>query len=310
MPSLKKILFAAETFLTHIGLAILPAFPRRLLLACASAAGAVAWRLAPKMRRVALANLDVVFGDSLSTGEKRRIARLAFRTMAMVVLDLFWFSKLLEERVRRYVRVDPSLHKHIHTAPMIGITAHLGNWELLSKALGVHGFRHVAVAMPLENPGVDAIIGDERSVPGVEIVPRQGAVRALLRALRQKKHVALLLDKNTKPDEGGIFVNFFSLPIPMSTAAAVLSERSGAPIVPVFCRMEPDGSYIVYSMPPLELREEDTIPAVTQAIASLFEREIRAHPGQWLWMYKRWKYIFSPELAPRYPFYAKPLRGK
>ena len=193
---------------------------------------------------------------------------------------------------------------------MIGVTAHFGNWELLSKALSVYGFPHVAVASPLANPTVDAIIGMGRSIPGVEIVTRQGAIRGLLRALRQKKYVALLLDQNTKPEEGGLFVNFFGLSIPMSTAAAVLSARTDTPVIPLFCRANVNGSYTIYSLPSLKRAEPEPkiIHTITQTIAALFEQEIRAHPEQWLWMYKRWKYIDPDWPAAVYPFYAKPLR--
>jgi lauroyl/myristoyl acyltransferase len=99
----------------------------------------------------------------------------------------------------------------------------------------------------------------------------------------------------------------------MSTAAAVLSERTGAPVVPIFCRVNVNGSYTIYSLPPLkradlELAGPNIIHTITQTIATLFEQEIRAHPEQWLWMYKRWKYIDPEWPEAAYPFYAKPLR--
>ncbi|MFA5043195.1 MAG: lysophospholipid acyltransferase family protein [Kiritimatiellia bacterium] len=313
MHSSKKVLFALETMLTRLGLAVLPALPRWAVLVCARAAGAVVYWTAPQQRRITLSNLDIAFGGRLSLQAKRRIAHGAFYTMALVMLDLFWFSRRMEQRVRRYVTLDPALRTHLYTQPMIGVTAHFGNWELLSKALSVYGYAHVAVAAPLANPAVDAIIGAGRSTPGVEIVTRQGAIRGLLRALRQKRHVALLLDQNTKPEEGGLFVGFFGLSIPMSTAAAVLSERTGAPVLPIFCRAGANGAYTVYSLPSLQRAElaqvgPNIIHTITQTIAALFEQEIRAHPDQWLWMYKRWKYIDPDWPASAYPFYAKPLR--
>ena len=309
----KKVLFAIETMLTRLGLVVLPTLPRWAVLACAHSAGIVAYCCATQQRRITLSNLDVAFGDSLLPQAKRRIARGAFYTTALVMLDLFWFARHMEQRIHRYVTLDPALRTHVNTQPVIGVTAHFGNWELLSKALGMYGFAHVAVVSPLANPAVDAIIGMGRSIPGVEIVTRQGAIRGLLRALRQKKHVALLLDQNTKPEEGGLFVGFFGLSIPMSTAAAVLSERTGAPVIPLFCRATVNGSYTIYSLPPLKRADltqtgSNIIRTITQTIATLFEQEIRAHPEQWLWMYKRWKYIDPDWPTAAYPFYSKPLR--
>lgn len=312
MHSSKKVLFAIETLLTRLGLVVLPALPRWAVLACARTAGAIAYWTAPQQRRITLSNLDIAFGDRISPQAKRRIAHQAFYTMALVMLDLFWFSRHMEQRIRRYVVLDPVFRTHV-TQPVIGVTAHFGNWELLSKALSMYGYPHVAVFMPLANPGVDAMIGAGRSIPGVEIVPRQGAIRGLLRALRHGKHVALVLDQNTKPEEGGLFVSFFDLSIPMSTAAAVLSERTGVPVIPIFCRANINGSYTIYSLPSLKRAElaqagQNIIHTITQTIATLFEQEIRAHPEQWLWMYKRWKYIDPDWPAAAYPFYSKPLQ--
>jgi len=119
--------------------------------------------------------------------------------------------------------------------------------------------------------------------------------------------VALLLDQNTKPEEGGLFVSFFGLSIPMSTAAAVLSERTGAPMIPIFCRVNANGTYTIYSLPPLKRADmvqagSNIIQTITQTIASLFEQEIRTYPEQWLWMYKRWKYIDPDWPVAAYPF--------
>ena len=137
MHSSKKVLFAIETMLTRLGLVVLPTLPRWAVLACARAAGAVAYWTAPQQRRITLSNLDVAFGDRLAPRAKRRIARQAFYTMALVMLDLFWFARHMEQRIRRYVTLDPALRTHVYTQPMIGVTAHFGNWELLSKALSV-----------------------------------------------------------------------------------------------------------------------------------------------------------------------------
>ncbi len=312
MHAWKQARFACETLLARAGLRLIPGWPRPVVLRVARVAGTVAWLAARGQRRVAQANLALAFGDRLSRGERRRLARRAFQTMALVFLDLLWFSRRTEDRVRRLVAVEPGLAERLAVRPVIGVTAHFGNWELLSAALGIHGLAHVAVAAPLQNPGVDALMGASRARPGVSIVPRQGAIRGLLRALRQGRHVALLLDQNTKPGEGGLFVEFFGQPIAMSSAAAVLAARTSAPVVPLFCRACPDGTYRISARPDLPCDPSagpEPVQAATQQVASVFEQEIRAWPDQWLWMYKRWKYIDPARPSATYPFYAKRARS-
>ncbi len=313
MSFLRKHRLRLETFLTRLGLVLLPRLPRSCILRLARLAGFLAFLLARGQRRIALANLEIAFVSRFDARTRRKIARRAFFNMALVVLDLFWFSRNRAGRVARYVRLDSDFQKSFGGRNVVGVTAHFGNWELLSHALALNGFSHVAVAAPLANPEVDVMIGAGRSVAGVEIIYQRGAVRKLLRALRAGRHVALLLDQNTKPEDGGVFVDFFGLPIPMSSAAAVLAERTGKPIAPVFCAGDDSGHYTIYARPMLETTPAaasaaDAVQAATQNIAAVFEREISAAPGQWLWMYKRWKYVCPDLPRSAYPFYAKPLR--
>ncbi len=311
MNPFKQARLAGEVLLVRLGLVTIPFFPRRLVLMLSRLAGGAGYVLARKSRRIALANLDLAFKDSLTPPEKRRIARQAFSTMARTVLDMLWFSRHTAARLNRYLTLDPESRQRIDTAPVIGVTAHFGNWELLGRGLVAYGYPHAAVAAPLINPGVERLFNQSRMMSGMDIIPQAGAVRGLLKALKRKKHIALVLDQNIKPVDGGIFVNFFGLPIPMSSAPALLSARTGAPIIALFCLARDDGTYYVYVLPPLQpelFSSADATRTVTQVIADLFQQEIRKHPGQWLWMYKRWKHI-PPGVSPAaYPFYAKPIR--
>lgn len=321
MNLLKKARLAGEVLLVRLGLVTIPFFPRRLVLGLARLAGVLGYGLARNSRRIALTNLDLAFKDSLTPLEKRRIARQAFTTMARTVLDMIWFCRDTERRLARYLTLDPDFRNRIYTTPIIGLTAHFGNWELLGRGLLARGYPHAAVAAPLINPGVERLFNRSRMMSGMDIIPQAGALRGVLKALKLKKHVALVLDQNVRPEDGGIFVNFFGLPVPMSGAAAILAERTGTPIVVLFCMARPDGTYYVYALPPLKPEsftgpdssrrsasaEPDNTRTMTQAVADLFQQEIRKHPGQWLWMYKRWKHI-PPGMSPAaYPFYAKPI---
>jgi KDO2-lipid IV(A) lauroyltransferase len=306
---IKQARLAGEVLLVRLGMATVPFFPRPVVLALARLGGALGYCLARNSRRIALTNLDLAFKDSLSALEKRRIARQAFGTMALTVLDMIWFCRHTKSRLDRYVASDPQFSRHVYTVPMIGLTAHFGNWELLSRWLVANNYPHAAVVAPLINPGVERLFNRSRVESGMEVIPQAGALRGVLKTLKQKKYVALVLDQNVRTEAGGTFVNFFGLPVPMSGAAAMFAERTGTPIVVTFCMSRPDGAYYVYALPPLRpesFARPDNTRITTQIVAGLFEQEIRKHPGQWLWMYKRWKHI-PPGMSPAdYPFYAKP----
>lgn len=301
-----------ETSLAYLGLAILPRLPRKLILALARLAGRLAFHLAPGQRRITLANLEIAYGPGKSAAEKRQIALAVFQNMTLVFLDYFWFARQPRERVRKYVVLDESLPRYFPAPPAVVVTAHFGNWELLSRGMAAAGYPHVVVSAPLPNPATQAIVKSYR-MTNAEMIPVRGAVRGLLRALHQGKYIALLLDQNIKPKDGGIFVDFFGRPVPMSKSAALLALRVNAPITPLFCRTQPDGYYVIYARPPIRrlndpIEGQDSVQDLTRKIASVYQQEIEKSPEQWMWMYKRWKHIKPGWPASAYPYYAKPVK--
>jgi len=289
-----------------------PVLPRPFVLALARGAGRLALRLDRRGSRVARANVELAFGDSLTAERKEAIVQGAYQTFARVFFDLFWFSWFTRHRLRRYVRFDPSFDEYFaHPAGQMGLTAHFGNWELLGLAVALRGRPSVSVATPQENRVADALLWWIRGRTGQRIVPREGALREMMKALKANQDIGVLLDQNTLPDEGGEFVEFFGLPVPMSRAVASLGLKTGSDIKPAFCAARPDGTYLAYTLPRVTAAELKREPGqATQRVARLLEVEIRRCPEQWLWMYKRWKFIPAGAARERYPYYARDYQGR
>jgi len=309
--SFKTVRKKIEVALIRMALLIVPFWPRWMILAGARLGGRIGFFCARGQRRLALANMDIAFGEKKSAADKKQLAVKSFQTMAMVFLDYFWFARRSNERVRKYVRLDQSMKDCYPAPPAVVVTAHFGSWELLSRAMATYGYAHTAVFAPLSNPAASKIIEDYRTLENAEMIKMQGAVRGLLRSLHKGKYIALVMDQNTKPADGGIFVEFFGRPVPMSTSAAILAERVNVPVAPLFCLARLDGTYLIYALPPIRAIDApvgpDSVRDLTRKIASIYQQEIEKHPEQWMWMYKRWKHIEPGSPPGIYPYYAKPL---
>lgn len=310
MKKFKPFRMKCEVFLCRLGLLVLPAMPRRVILGIARVLGAGAYMFSGKLRRIGLANLEVGFGNRKSAAEKRIILRQSFYTFALVVLDLFWFSKDTAKRISRYVHLDTSYAVLLDNNGVICLSGHLGNWELLAQILVTCGIPLTSVVAPLANPAVDKFFHDVRGAMGQALVSKVGAVRKMFSALKKGEKVALLLDQNTRPSLGGTFVDFFGLRTPISTVVASLAYKTGCPVIISSCIPERNGDYRCTPcrvLTPPENRGENrtvTVKDFTSKIARATEDEIMLNPGAWLWMYKRWKYIAPGCDKSRYPFYA------
>ena len=300
----RKIRQVGESLLLGMCLCIIPFLSRRMVLSFARWIAATAFRHSNRLRRMALANLNLAFPQK-SKDEKACIAEESFFTFALMVLDLFWFGRFTASRVAKFVNLDPSFSLYFEQKPVILVSAHFGNWEVMGLSLALHGDSSTSVAMPLINLFADRILNRFRVLTGQSVLQRQGAVRALMKILKSGGKVALLMDQNTLPNEGGVFVDFFGLPVPVSKTVSALSERSGAHIVYVFCTADSDG---VYTAKASEggVEGDKSVQALTNAL----EAEIRVNPGKWLWMYKRWRYI--PDGCPeeKYPYYSERWKSK
>jgi KDO2-lipid IV(A) lauroyltransferase len=297
-----------EVVLTRLAIAVVGRLPRTVVLGLARFLGAAGWLFSRSLRRIGRANLDLAYGDTRPAREKQRMLKRSFQAFALVALDVFWFTRRTAARIRRWVSFERPLAEVLGSGAQVCLTGHLGNWEILGLACAVEGYPLASVAMPLKNPEVDALFNKLRQSTGQAIIPREGAVRALLRLLHDGRNVALLLDQNTPPSEGGLFIEFFGRPVTVSSAAVFLAARTGSGIVFGFCLPDGRGGYRVRIPPSLGVPpsrpDEAQIRDWTEKITRLYEEEVRRCPECWLWTYKRWKYVRPGDDADSYPYYA------
>lgn len=291
-----------------IGVCVIPFLPRRAVLRLARILGDTAYLLMRRFRRVALANLEAAYGKRLSDTRRRTLVRAVFRNFALSLLDVFWFTFRNRSRLSAYVQFDPSFDVCLRTRPLIAVSAHLGNWEVLGQACSLRGCSYISLAQPLSNRLVDWMLRTFRRHGGQAVVAREGGLRALLRVLRQGGRTALLVDQNTVPSKGGVYVEFFGLPVPISAAPYLLSKLSGAPLVFLYAVSNKRGTYHVKASALFGADGDlDSATSLVQHIARLTEAAIRRYPAQWLWMYKRWRYVAPGRSRDGYPDYAIPL---
>lgn len=309
----KTIRQALEAPLTRLGLAVVPRLPRPVIRRLARWLGSGAYWLSASSRRLGLENLDLAFGDTMSPAEKRRILRQSLQNFSLVMLDLLWFTRDSAARMERWFEASPRMQASMaNRVARVGVTGHFGNWELGGRYWALCAGSTMAVAMPLKNPAVDALLQRARENNGQQIIPREGALKKLVRFLRGGGTVGLLLDQNTAPDEGGIFVEFFGKPVAVSPAAGILAPMTGAEIMFAYILPRPDGSYlgeVSHVISPAEIAAMDRASAaqeLTQRITGFYEEAIRARPECWLWSYKRWRHIPRGMPSDGFPSYAKP----
>jgi KDO2-lipid IV(A) lauroyltransferase len=285
--------------------------PRRLRWALVRLVVAASGRRRKRLA-VARTNLDIAFGDTLSDAEKTRIAQESFVNLAGCMFDAAaLIPRLTPDNWRRHVRVDPAEIEALRGLVKGGngalvMFSHYGNWELMGAAMSYMDLGKCHVVAKRQPGWGNAVIERLRAWTGNTVIYKEGAVRSTLRALKSGGLVGISIDQNFS---GGIFVPFFGVPAGTPDTLAALARASGAPIVPLVCTPNPDGSYTGRLLPPIHAdRTGDKaadLTATTRRCFAVLEAIIRERPELWLWGHKRWK-SRPPDEEPRRDLYATP----
>lgn len=309
MTPFRFIRYIIEALGMLLGFLVIPLLPRRAVVELASLIGALAFRIAERDRRVAQANLKVVLGPGSSEEQVDAAARGSFENFALVLLDLFWFSLSSRSRTARHVRFDQEYERSFAAGPFIYLTAHHGNWEVLGLATALKTGDLMSVAAPLDNPFANRLLVGMRKGTGQVIVNKYGAVRDLLRKLKNGGKAALVMDQNTLPGEGGCFVDLFGLPAPVSMAPASLVRHADCDAALVCCVPDGKGCYDARLVERFGCDEVKSLTPeeLTRRLAAAMERMVRKDPDKWLSSYKRWKFVPHGADRSKFPFYSRSI---
>lgn len=273
-------------------LALLFAYlPLRTSLWAGARVGDLAWLILPSRRAIALDNLARAFGAERSVEERARIGRESFRNLGRNAVEacVFYFRAPRRLLSRVEVRgVDHLVAAAAQGRGVLGLTAHLGNWELLSAATTLTPVPLSAVYRPLGDPLLDRILERFRGRVGVELIGKRHAFVEIRDALRRGRLIGVLLDQNASRREG-VFAPFFGMPASTSKGLALVALRTGAPVVSAFIRRTPDARHVVEFGPLIPPPADGDPVAFTRAFNAVVEAAVRRAPEQWFWVHRRWK---------------------
>lgn len=287
--------------LEYLGLLLLvqiaAAVPRRTLLAFGAGLGRFTFSILRIRRHVALENLQHAFPQT-PRAELQAVARSNYENFGRMMMEYLRLPKLSAQELDQLVRFRDSGHEQLWQQALaegrgaICMTGHFGNWEYLG-AMVARRFPMVFLYQAQNNPYADQLIRRTREQMHMASIPRGSAMKGILKALREKKFVAILADQDA--GQSGIFVDFLGRPASTARGPAAFVLRSGAPILFVVAIRQPGGMHVIESEClrfddlPETLSDEEKIREITARWSKVLEDHIRRYPDHWFWMHRRWK---------------------
>lgn len=252
-----------------------------------------------KPHRIALDNIRHAFPE-LAPAEHERIAREAWDNLGRTAaeyphLEALWDFDPAQPRQGR-IRIAPEVAERFLALrddgkPALIFAAHLANWELPAIAAKQHGLGAAVIYRTPNNPHVARDIVALRTGSMGRLIPAgiEAPIR-MMEALDEGLHVGMLIDQRFGR---GPRVNFLGRPAFSNPLVAHLARRFDCPVHGARAIREKDGGFR------LELTEAVALPrdakgrvdveAATALMNRIVEGWVREHPGQWLWMHRRWR---------------------
>ncbi len=257
--------------------------------------GQLAYYLYPRLRRVGQRNLQIAFPDK-SPQERRKILKGVYTSLGRLLAEfcLFpYYTVRNSSQVAVYQGFENFEAAERRGLGVLLLTAHFGGWEVGSFFHSLQGHPIRIVVRPLDNPYVNALVTDYRTLHGNTVVSKQDFARGLLHAMRKNETVGVLADTNMTPPQG-VFAPFFGVLACTASGVARVALHTGAAVVPAFTIWDRElRKYRVQFDAALELVNTGDSDADAIANTALFNRVlegyIRKYPDQWLWVHRRWK---------------------
>jgi len=276
-----------------IGLAEL--LPRKAGGACFGALGSLAYSVVPGSRRVALANLKLVYGESHSDEELGRIARAAFRNLGRICYDFARMRKQTREGLGGMITIKGKHHLDRALARgkgVVALTGHIGNWELMGAYYSLNGYPLNVLATRMKNAPVNQLLLGLRKSAGLRVLERSGELMGAVRALRRGEMLGVLVDLDTSVES--VIVDFLGRPAKTAAGYVKLATVTGASLVPMAMLMREDGRYEIQVNEAIGITgNRDSLKSDVELCSKAVEDFIRQEPTQWIWMHKRWKSVCS-----------------
>lgn len=179
---------------------------------------------------------------------------------------------------------------HRRREGFVVVTAHTGNWELLTHLDTLCGIHGGFVSKQFSVPFFQRLLHWTRR-RSLESYNDQGSARLLLRKLRDGHSVGFAVDQHTN-EASALSIDFLGRSAWWSTAPARLARLASVPIVPIRTYRR-NGCHVIEVHEPLNFQWSESrgkdIKETTEWYASVVEGWIQQKPEQWLWLHRRWK---------------------
>lgn len=244
-------------------------------------------------RKIVFNNLLLAFPEK-NDYERKTIEVKFYRFLADLILESLKLRTISAKTVKKRftLKNEKLVHDYLENGqPILGLTAHYGNWELGLHRLSLMTKHPVLVIYkPLSNKVFEDVYYKIRSRFNARLVPMKRTLRAIMKVKDQPHITMFVSDQTPTLQESHYFTSFLGQTTLVFEGIEKVAKKMNFPVV--YCHVDRlrrghyQCTFELLMDKPLEAEPYHLTNLHTQYLEDI----IRKKPELWLWSHRRWKH--------------------
>jgi len=244
-----------------------------------------------RSNNISNSNLSKGFPD-LIEAEKKKLIKRMWNNYGKILAEYIYIKKFrISDKFSNNIIVEnqDELEKiKKEKKPVIFISGHFNNFELMAMQIEKSGIDLAAVYRPLNNKFLNPIMENIRKkyICKKQIKKGISGTKSLLKCFKSGTSIALMIDQRVSE---GIYSTLFNQKALTTTIPAQFVKKFNANVVPIYIERFEENKFKIKIYKRVQFSKEETIESITLNLNKILEKMIMKNPDQWIWTHNRWK---------------------
>ena len=243
-----------------------------------------------RSQKTCLSNLSIAFPE-LETSKKKKILKSMWFNYGILLAEYMFINSFRNSNLSNNIIIENQEELNIiknDSEPVIFISGHFNNFELMAMHLEKSGIDLAAIYRPLNNIFLNPLMEKIRKkyICKNQIKKGMAGTKEILKFFKKKTSIALMIDQRVSE---GIQCNFFNKPAFTTTIPAQFAKKYNAKIVPIYIERINNNNFKIKIYKSLKFSNEESLESITLSLNKILESMIIKNPEQWIWTHSRWK---------------------
>ena len=244
-----------------------------------------------RSKKIIIKNLSIAF-PNFNENEKKQILKGMWINYGRIFAEYMFIKNFRQGSIgERNINIENQyILENVKkgTKPVIFISGHFNNFELMAMQIEKLGINLAAVYRPLNNKFLNPLMESIRKkyICKKQIKKGISGTKELLLNFKKGTSIALMIDQRVSE---GIRVDLFNEKALTTTIPAQFIKKFGAKIIPVHIERINVEKFNITFQDPIKFSKDSNIESITYKLNNILEEMIKKNPSQWIWSHNRWK---------------------